>query len=107
MPETKFRVGMTCEGCSNAVKRILGETVLCISPLCPTYAVPARVMSTSHSHHPLNRATCSPGKIEGVEGIQTDVAAKTVVVTGTAAEGKMLEALQKWGAAASKTVELM
>eukprot|EP00560_Eucampia_antarctica_P006035 CAMPEP_0197824650 /NCGR_PEP_ID=MMETSP1437-20131217/1880_1 /TAXON_ID=49252 ORGANISM="Eucampia antarctica, Strain CCMP1452" /NCGR_SAMPLE_ID=MMETSP1437 /ASSEMBLY_ACC=CAM_ASM_001096 /LENGTH=73 /DNA_ID=CAMNT_0043424367 /DNA_START=41 /DNA_END=262 /DNA_ORIENTATION=- len=25
MPETKFDVGMTCEGCASAVKRILGK----------------------------------------------------------------------------------
>eukprot|EP00542_Grammatophora_oceanica_P022341 CAMPEP_0194046982 /NCGR_PEP_ID=MMETSP0009_2-20130614/23287_1 /TAXON_ID=210454 /ORGANISM="Grammatophora oceanica, Strain CCMP 410" /LENGTH=73 /DNA_ID=CAMNT_0038692477 /DNA_START=96 /DNA_END=317 /DNA_ORIENTATION=+ len=25
MPETKFNVGMTCEGCASAVKRILGK----------------------------------------------------------------------------------
>ncbi|KAG7341463.1 heavy-metal-associated domain containing protein [Nitzschia inconspicua] len=25
MVETKFEVGMTCEGCANAVKRILGK----------------------------------------------------------------------------------
>eukprot|EP00563_Minutocellus_polymorphus_P006611 CAMPEP_0181038740 /NCGR_PEP_ID=MMETSP1070-20121207/10091_1 /TAXON_ID=265543 /ORGANISM="Minutocellus polymorphus, Strain NH13" /LENGTH=73 /DNA_ID=CAMNT_0023116533 /DNA_START=45 /DNA_END=266 /DNA_ORIENTATION=+ len=25
MPEVKFNVGMTCEGCASAVKRILGK----------------------------------------------------------------------------------
>jgi len=25
MPETRFDVGMTCEGCASAVKRILGK----------------------------------------------------------------------------------
>ena len=25
MPSSSFRVGMTCEGCSNAIKRVLGK----------------------------------------------------------------------------------
>jgi len=41
--ETKFNVGMTCEGCASAVKRILG-------------------------------------KVDGVQSVDTDVDAKTVVV---------------------------
>jgi copper chaperone len=60
---------MTCEGCSNAVKRILG-------------------------------------KIEGVQSVETDVAAKLVSVKGTAAPDVLLTALQKWGTAAGKTVAL-
>lgn len=60
---------MTCEGCSGAVKRILG-------------------------------------KIEGVSAVETDVQAKRVVVTGTAAPEAMLAALKKWGDASGKQVEL-
>lgn len=67
--ETRFTVGMTCEGCSGAVKRILG-------------------------------------KIEGVSAVETDVQAKRVVVTGTAAPEAMLAALKKWGDASGKQVEL-
>ena len=60
---------MTCEGCANAVKRILG-------------------------------------KLEGVTAVTTDVATKTVVVTGGPGGEAMVEALSKWAAAANKTVAL-
>ena len=49
-------------------------------------------------------------KLDGVTAIETNVGAKSVVVT--VAEGSsttkevLLEALQKWGKAASKSVEL-
>eukprot|EP00567_Pseudictyota_dubia_P018180 CAMPEP_0197439710 /NCGR_PEP_ID=MMETSP1175-20131217/6386_1 /TAXON_ID=1003142 /ORGANISM="Triceratium dubium, Strain CCMP147" /LENGTH=73 /DNA_ID=CAMNT_0042969669 /DNA_START=48 /DNA_END=269 /DNA_ORIENTATION=+ len=71
MPETKFDVGMTCEGCANAVKRILG-------------------------------------KIDGVSNIDTNVEAKTVVVTAddSVSPQFMLEKLEKWGNAAGKSVAL-
>lgn len=70
MSTTTFKVGMTCDGCANAVKRILG-------------------------------------KIDGVSAVATDVPAKTVVVTGSAEPAAMLAALQKWGAASNKMVELV
>ena len=60
---------MTCDGCSNAVKRVLG-------------------------------------KVPGVESVVTDVPAKSVVVTGTAAPAELLAALQKWGSASNKEVAL-
>eukprot|EP00566_Odontella_aurita_P029614 CAMPEP_0113536612 /NCGR_PEP_ID=MMETSP0015_2-20120614/6356_1 /TAXON_ID=2838 /ORGANISM="Odontella" /LENGTH=73 /DNA_ID=CAMNT_0000435993 /DNA_START=62 /DNA_END=283 /DNA_ORIENTATION=- /assembly_acc=CAM_ASM_000160 len=71
MPETKFEVGMTCDGCANAVKRILG-------------------------------------KIDGVSNVDTNVEAKTVVVTAddSISPEFMLEKLQKWGNAAGKSVAL-
>ncbi|CAB9507623.1 Copper transport protein ATOX1 [Seminavis robusta] len=71
MPETKFNVGMTCEGCANAVKRILG-------------------------------------KVEGVSSVETDVAAKTVVVQAdeSVTPASMLEKLEKWGSASGKSVAL-
>ncbi|KAL3816124.1 hypothetical protein ACHAXA_011621 [Cyclostephanos tholiformis] len=71
MTETRFDVGMTCEGCASAVKRILG-------------------------------------KIDGVTDIETNVAAKTVVVThadGVSAS-EMLEMLKKWSQASGKSVAL-
>lgn len=60
MVETKFNVGMTCEGCASAVKRILS-------------------------------------KMDGVEKVETDVAAKTVVVQSSeaATPESMLEKLEK------------
>ena len=70
--KTKFEVGMTCEGCASAVKRILT-------------------------------------KVEGVSNITTSVADKTVFVESTgevATAAFMLEKLEKWGAAAGKTVKL-
>eukprot|EP00544_Gedaniella_sp_CCMP2646_P010546 CAMPEP_0202494150 /NCGR_PEP_ID=MMETSP1361-20130828/10823_1 /ASSEMBLY_ACC=CAM_ASM_000849 /TAXON_ID=210615 /ORGANISM="Staurosira complex sp., Strain CCMP2646" /LENGTH=74 /DNA_ID=CAMNT_0049124565 /DNA_START=56 /DNA_END=280 /DNA_ORIENTATION=+ len=71
MTETRFDVGMTCEGCASAVKRILG-------------------------------------KIDGVNDVQTDVAAKTVVVQAdpSVSPQLMLEKLQKWSAASGKSVAL-
>jgi copper chaperone len=66
-----FNVGMTCEGCANACKRILG-------------------------------------KLEGVAEVKTDVSTKKVEVisSGATSAEAMLEALQKWGAASGKSVEL-
>lgn len=61
---------MTCDGCANAVKRILG-------------------------------------KIDGVAEVNTDVPGKTVVIKGSADQGVMLAALQKWGSASNKMVELV
>ena len=47
------------------------------------------------------------GKVEGVGALQIDVAAKRVVVVGgTAPPAALLAALQKWGTAAGKSVEL-
>eukprot|EP00561_Arcocellulus_cornucervis_P001462 CAMPEP_0185806346 /NCGR_PEP_ID=MMETSP1322-20130828/4384_1 /TAXON_ID=265543 /ORGANISM="Minutocellus polymorphus, Strain RCC2270" /LENGTH=73 /DNA_ID=CAMNT_0028502431 /DNA_START=107 /DNA_END=328 /DNA_ORIENTATION=+ len=72
MPEVKFNVGMTCEGCASAVKRILS-------------------------------------KCDGVEDVQTNVEAKTVVVVtadDSVSPQVMLEKLQKWSAASGKSVEL-
>eukprot|EP00562_Extubocellulus_spinifer_P005640 CAMPEP_0178520828 /NCGR_PEP_ID=MMETSP0696-20121128/27618_1 /TAXON_ID=265572 /ORGANISM="Extubocellulus spinifer, Strain CCMP396" /LENGTH=73 /DNA_ID=CAMNT_0020151723 /DNA_START=57 /DNA_END=278 /DNA_ORIENTATION=- len=71
MPETRFDVGMTCEGCASAVKRILG-------------------------------------KMDGVSDVQTDVEAKTVVVTADASVSPelMLEKLEKWSKASGKSVAL-
>ena len=63
----RFRVGMTCEGCSGAVKRVLG-------------------------------------RVEGVEEVTTDVAAKLVTVRGGEAAA-VLAALRKWGDSANKSVE--
>ncbi len=60
---------MTCQGCANAVNRVLT-------------------------------------KIPGVESVAADVPAKLVTVKGTAEPQVMLEALQKWGTAAGKAVEL-
>jgi copper chaperone CopZ len=45
------------------------------------------------------------GKIEGVTSVTTDVAAKSVVVVGSTPQA-LLEALQKWGTAAGKSVAL-
>jgi copper chaperone len=45
------------------------------------------------------------GKIEGVTSVTTDVAAKSVVVMGSTPQA-LLEALQKWGTAAGKSVAL-
>jgi len=72
MPETRFRVGMTCEGCAAAIKRILG-------------------------------------KVDGVTDVQTDVAAKSVVVqhVESVSPQDMNEKLQKWSAASGKSVELI
>ncbi|KAL7525994.1 hypothetical protein ACHAWF_001592 [Thalassiosira exigua] len=72
MAETRFDVGMTCEGCANAVKRILG-------------------------------------KVDGVTEIQTNVEAKTVVVTHGEGVSKelMLEKLTKWSQASGKSVALV
>lgn len=64
-----FHVGMTCDGCAGAVKRVLG-------------------------------------KIDGVQEVTTDVAAKRVTVSGSADAQVMLAALKKWGDAAGKSVEL-
>lgn len=62
---------MTCEGCANAIKRVLG-------------------------------------KKEGIATVDTDVAAKLVVVRGAGArDPQVLEALLKWGTAAGKTVEAL
>ena len=49
------------------------------------------------------------GKLEGVQAITTDVAAQSVVVDveeGKTSKEAMLAALQKWGAAANKSVAL-
>ena len=48
------------------------------------------------------------GKIDGVNSIQTNVAAKTVVVVAdpSVSPQVMLEKLQKWSAASGKSVEL-
>ena len=48
------------------------------------------------------------GKIDGVSDVQTNVEAKTVVVTAddSVAPQVMLEKLQKWSAASGKSVEL-
>eukprot|EP00568_Trieres_chinensis_P007143 CAMPEP_0183309298 /NCGR_PEP_ID=MMETSP0160_2-20130417/24909_1 /TAXON_ID=2839 ORGANISM="Odontella Sinensis, Strain Grunow 1884" /NCGR_SAMPLE_ID=MMETSP0160_2 /ASSEMBLY_ACC=CAM_ASM_000250 /LENGTH=77 /DNA_ID=CAMNT_0025473307 /DNA_START=101 /DNA_END=337 /DNA_ORIENTATION=+ len=66
-----FDVGMTCEGCAGAVKRILG-------------------------------------KVDGVNNVDADVAAKRVTVThdDTVTKEMMLPKLEKWGAAAGKSVAL-
>eukprot|EP00584_Thalassiosira_punctigera_P007772 CAMPEP_0172532530 /NCGR_PEP_ID=MMETSP1067-20121228/5551_1 /TAXON_ID=265564 ORGANISM="Thalassiosira punctigera, Strain Tpunct2005C2" /NCGR_SAMPLE_ID=MMETSP1067 /ASSEMBLY_ACC=CAM_ASM_000444 /LENGTH=73 /DNA_ID=CAMNT_0013317061 /DNA_START=240 /DNA_END=461 /DNA_ORIENTATION=+ len=71
MTETRFDVGMTCEGCASAVKRILS-------------------------------------KLDGVTNIDTNVEAKTVVVThGDAATKEvMLAKLTKWSEASGKSVAL-
>ena len=42
----------------------------------------------------------------GVEKVETNVEAKTVVVTGSASAEDMLAALKRWGTAANKSVEL-
>lgn len=70
--QTQFAVGMTCEGCASAVKRILS-------------------------------------KVEGVSDVQTDVAAKSVVVTADESVSKqfMLDKLLKWSSASGKSVELV
>ena len=48
------------------------------------------------------------GKLEGVGALEVDVPGKRVVVTGgTVPAADMLAALQKWGTAANKTVELV
>lgn len=72
MTETRFDVGMTCEGCAGAVKRILG-------------------------------------KVEGVTDIETNVEAKTVVVTHANSVSKqdMLQKLEKWSASSGKSVALV
>eukprot|EP00579_Thalassiosira_antarctica_P007665 CAMPEP_0201882678 /NCGR_PEP_ID=MMETSP0902-20130614/14343_1 /ASSEMBLY_ACC=CAM_ASM_000551 /TAXON_ID=420261 /ORGANISM="Thalassiosira antarctica, Strain CCMP982" /LENGTH=73 /DNA_ID=CAMNT_0048411259 /DNA_START=62 /DNA_END=283 /DNA_ORIENTATION=- len=72
MTETRFDVGMTCEGCAGAVKRILG-------------------------------------KVEGVTNIDTNVDAKTVVVTHEDGVSKELmnDKLQKWSQASGKSVALV
>ena len=48
------------------------------------------------------------GKIDGVSDVQTNVEAKTVVVTAddSVSPQVMLEKLQKWSAASGKSVEL-
>lgn len=50
------------------------------------------------------------GKLEGVSSIATDVGAKSVVVSlaqgSPTTKEALLEALQKWGKAAAKSVEL-
>eukprot|EP00529_Nitzschia_sp_RCC80_P038294 CAMPEP_0113467472 /NCGR_PEP_ID=MMETSP0014_2-20120614/14831_1 /TAXON_ID=2857 /ORGANISM="Nitzschia sp." /LENGTH=72 /DNA_ID=CAMNT_0000359779 /DNA_START=133 /DNA_END=351 /DNA_ORIENTATION=+ /assembly_acc=CAM_ASM_000159 len=71
MVETRFDVGMTCEGCANAVKRVLG-------------------------------------KIDGVESVECNVEAKTVVVQAPESVDPqlMLEKLEKWSKASGKSVAL-
>lgn len=60
MVETKFHIGMTCEGCASAVKRILS-------------------------------------KVEGVESVDTNVDAKSVIVQADVSVSPqvMLEKLEK------------
>jgi len=63
---------MTCEGCSNAIKRVIA-------------------------------------RVDGIGAaltVEASVAEKRVVVRGAGAgDARVLEALQKWGAAANKSVE--
>jgi copper chaperone len=67
-----FKIGMTCGGCSGAVKKILS-------------------------------------KIEGVSEIDANLDTKLVAVTceDSVDSAVMLAALNKWGSAANKSVELM
>jgi copper chaperone CopZ len=48
------------------------------------------------------------GKVDGVSNVETNVAAKTVVVTAdpSASPELMLEKLMKWSSASGKSVEL-
>lgn len=46
-------------------------------------------------------------KTEGVKSIDADVAAKKVIVTGTAPESLITEKLQKWSASSGKEVKFV
>ncbi len=75
MSETStFRVGMTCEGCVGAVKRILGR----FEGAEVAVDLPGRTVSVRHA--------TAPAAVE---------------------RAAMLAALQKWGAASKKEVELV
>ncbi len=83
-------------------RAILRDTI----PFFP--ALHPQALKLAH-HSPLNPRRILT-KLDGVTAIETNVGAKSVVVT--VAEGSsttkevLLEALQKWGKAASKSVEL-
>jgi len=47
------------------------------------------------------------GRVPGVEGVDTDVAAQRVVVRGAAPPAALLDALLKWAAPTKKEVELL
>ena len=74
-----FRVGMTCDGCVGAVKRILGR------------------------FEGADIAVDLPGKTVAV----THAPAASAAAAAAAERAAMLAALQKWGAAAGKEVALL
>ena len=112
MVETRFNVAMTCEGCASAVKRILGKVdgAYCTVPTkghCPIIII----ICFSYGHvaffslltrnrlffHCPRRHRVQINDIAGVQSIDTNVEAKTVVVQADASvtPESMLEKLQK------------
>lgn len=65
-----FRVGMTCVGCENAVKRLVG-------------------------------------KVDGVASMETDVAQKKLVVTGTCSADDVIAKLTPWASNSNKELSLV
>eukprot|EP01041_Mallomonas_annulata_P007575 gene7575-15529_t len=89
---TSFKVGMTCEGCANAVKRILGKF-----PGVTDIVTDVESKIVQVFYVKLSRIT-----------VQTDVVHKLYQVTssGSTNDQEMLDALLKWSKASGKTVEL-
>ena len=87
----EFQVGMSCGGCANACKRILGKIEG--KKLPPTLQDLTKSLTT-----PL-----------GVTAVETDVEAKRVVAhcAPSVNADELLQALQKWGSASGKSVELI